>query len=184
MKTSLLSSALGALALAVSFQATTAGAQEFKKVNYCNPVWVNFYGVGKQPVIDARGNVVRHAGSMPCPAAAAAGPATEYLVFFDWDRSKITPEASEILKNAAAAAKTLNASQVTVVGHTDTSGSPRYNLGLSNRRSAAVKDGLVGNGVAPTSISTDGRGETQLLVQTKDGVREPSNRRAEIKLIK
>jgi OmpA-OmpF porin, OOP family len=38
----------------------------------------------------------------------------------------------------------------------------------------------VNNGVPATSISVIGKGETSLLVQTQDGVREPQNRRVEI----
>ena len=43
-----------------------------------------------------------------------------------------------------------------------------------------MKDALVHEGVPATSISVIGKGETALLVQTKDGVREPQNRRVEI----
>ncbi len=69
-----------------------------------------------------------------------------------------------------------------VVGHTDTVGSPAYNNALSMRRSGAVKDGLIGNGIPANAISTAGRGESELMVQTGDGVKEPQNRRATIDL--
>jgi len=39
---------------------------------------------------------------------------------------------------------------------------------------------LVRDGVPPTAITVIGKGETQLLVPTGDGVREPQNRRVEI----
>jgi len=69
-----------------------------------------------------------------------------------------------------------------VVGHTDTSGSNEYNLRLSMARSAAVKAGIGSNGIAAVAISTSGRGESELMVQTGDGVKEPQNRRATIDL--
>ena len=44
----------------------------------------------------------------------------------------------------------------------------------------AVKDALVREGVPAQAITVIGRGESQLLVPTADGVREPQNRRVEI----
>ena len=53
---------------------------------------------------------------------------------------------------------------------------------LSVRRANAAKSGLVNEGISPSAISTTGKGETELLVQTGDGVKEPQNRRAAIDL--
>jgi outer membrane protein OmpA-like peptidoglycan-associated protein len=69
---------------------------------------------------------------------------------------------------------------VAIAGHTDTSGSAAYNMGLSIRRADAVKAYMAGKGIADSAMVTKGFGETNLLVQTADGVREPQNRRAEI----
>lgn len=66
-------------------------------------------------------------------------------------------------------------------GHTDTSGSAIYNEDLSERRATAVKDALVLQGIPADSITTVGKGKTDPLVPTEDGVREPQNRRVEIK---
>ena len=74
------------------------------------------------------------------------------------------------------------ATRIGVTGHTDTSGSAAYNMALSLRRAAAVKDALVREGVAAAAIAVTGRGETALLVQTGDNVKEPQNRRVEIVL--
>ncbi|HZV56258.1 MAG TPA: OmpA family protein, partial [Sphingobium sp.] len=69
---------------------------------------------------------------------------------------------------------------VMIAGYTDTSGTPRYNLGLSNRRAEAVKTYMTSKGIAAGSIETKGYGETNLRVQTADGVRELQNRRVEV----
>ena len=114
------------------------------------------------------------------PAPAVAGAPETYLVFFDWDKSNLTPEAMAIVRTAAENAKRTGARNVEVTGYTDTSGSPAYNLGLSNRRANAVKAELVKQGVSAGSVTTVGKGETDLLVPTPDGVREPQNRRAKI----
>jgi len=67
-----------------------------------------------------------------------------------------------------------------IVGHTDSSGSPKYNQGLSERRGKAVADALVTSGVAQSTVQVDWKGESQLAVPTGDGVKEPLNRRATI----
>lgn len=112
------------------------------------------------------------------PAAAAADV---YIVFFDWDQSTITDGALEILNDVAADYASGGVSGVDVVGHADRSGPDAYNMALSLRRAEAVQSSLAGLGVPEGSISVDGLGESQPLVETPDGVREPSNRRAEIR---
>ncbi len=67
-----------------------------------------------------------------------------------------------------------------LAGHADSSGSPRYNLGLSSRRDSAVQAYLAGRGIAASAISSQAFGETIQRVPTADGVREVQNRRVEI----
>lgn len=121
----------------------------------------------------------------PSPQAAPPPPPpppppTSFMVFFDWDRSNLSAQAMSTIQQAAAAYKSRGSARVTATGHTDTSGSEAYNMALSLRRANTVKDALVREGVPATAISVVGRGETQPLVQTADGVREPQNRRVEI----
>ncbi len=122
----------------------------------------------------------------PAPAPAAA-PATapmvhQFVVFFDFNKSTITPEARQIIEQAAAAAKSQGAASINLTGHTDTVGTEAYNMKLSIRRAEAVKKVLVELGVAAKEIGVVGKGKTELLVPTADGVREPKNRRVEIVL--
>jgi OOP family OmpA-OmpF porin len=116
----------------------------------------------------------------PAPAPAPAPVRREFVVYFDWDRSDLTTEASQVVMQAANYAKSGRATRILVVGHADTSGSAAYNVGLSNRRARTVADALVAQGVNGGVISLDGKGETQLARPTADGVREPLNRRATI----
>ena len=115
----------------------------------------------------------------PPPAAAPVAPPS-YMVFFDWDRSNLSAQALNTIKQAAQAFKTKGNARITATGHTDTSGSEQYNMALSLRRANAVKDALVREGVPATAITVIGRGEQGLLVQTGPNVREPQNRRVEI----
>ena len=114
----------------------------------------------------------------PPPAPMVAPPS--FMVFFDWDRSNLSAQALNTIKQAAAAFKSKGNARITATGHTDTSGPEAYNMALSLRRANAVKDALVREGVPATAITVIGRGEAGLLVQTADGVREPQNRRVEI----
>ncbi|AWK87223.1 OmpA family protein [Azospirillum thermophilum] len=162
---------------------SAANAQSAGTGEWCNPV----IGWGNTPVRTASGGYAIHQGSFPCPATAAAPAAvaapkaqTEYLVFFDWDKSNITPAADRVISDAVTAIGKGANTRIHVVGHTDTSGSPAYNQKLSVRRAEAVKKALVSKGIAAANITTEGKGETQLLVQTGPNVREPSNRRAQI----
>jgi hypothetical protein len=114
----------------------------------------------------------------PPPPPPAAAPS--YMVFFDWDRSNLSNQALATIHQAADAWKSGGNPRITAIGHTDTSGPPDYNMALSLRRATAVKNALTREGVPAGSIDTVGKGETELLVQTADGVREPQNRRVEI----
>jgi outer membrane protein OmpA-like peptidoglycan-associated protein len=112
------------------------------------------------------------------PPAPAAAPS--YMVFFDWDRSNLSAQALNTIKQAANAFKSKGNARITATGHADRSGPENYNMALSLRRANAVKDALVREGVPATAIAVIGRGESQPLVPTADGVREPQNRRVEI----
>lgn len=114
----------------------------------------------------------------PCPPAAVTpGP---FLVFFDWDKSLVTAEAAQILDRAAEQFAATGQANVALAGHADTSGAADYNVRLSQRRADAVKAYLAGKGVPEAAMVTEAFGETRLLVETADGVREPQNRRVEI----
>jgi len=121
----------------------------------------------------------------PAPAAAPpppGAPAASYIVFFDFDRANLTAQAITTIQQAAAAAKSGNRTRIGVTGHADRSGTDAYNMALSLRRANAVKDQLVREGIPAGGITIVGRGESQPLVPTADGVREPQNRRVEIVL--
>jgi OmpA-OmpF porin, OOP family len=119
----------------------------------------------------------------PAPVAApapAVQPARSYLVFFDWDRYDLTDRARQVIREAAENSTRVQVTRIDVNGYTDTSGTPKYNIGLSIRRANAVKGELIRNGVPANIITAQGFGQTNLLVPTGAGVREPQNRRVEI----
>ena len=117
----------------------------------------------------------------PAAAAVPASPVSRsYLVFFDWDKATLTDRARQIVSEAAANSTKVQYTRLEVNGYTDTSGTPKYNQGLSVRRAQAVAAELVKDGVPKSAITIQGFGETHLLVATGPNVREPQNRRVEI----
>ena len=124
-------------------------------------------------------------GVAPPPAAPAPMPVADmgaktFLVFFDWDKADLTSRGEAIVKDAATYSTHTQYTRIDVDGNTDTSGTPQYNMGLSERRARVVAGELVRDGVPQSAISMHAYGETKLLVPTGDGVREPQNRRVEI----
>jgi outer membrane protein OmpA-like peptidoglycan-associated protein len=108
--------------------------------------------------------------------------AKEFIVYFPFDQYVLTTEAQTVVQQAADYSKTGSATKITVVGHTDTSGSVKYNIRLSERRAKAVADALVGAGVQQSVLAVDWKGKSEPAVQTGDGVKEPLNRRATINI--
>ena len=125
---------------------------------------------------------LRYAFNAPSatPAAVAAPVAARsFLVFFDWNRADLTARARQIIGEAAEAARAQPA-RIEVAGHADRSGTPQYNQALSRRRAETVAEELIKRGIARQELTITAFGETQPLVATADGVREPQNRRVEI----
>jgi outer membrane protein OmpA-like peptidoglycan-associated protein len=101
-------------------------------------------------------------------------------VFFEWNLDAVTPESQTTLRQLVDARAACGWGPLVVTGHTDRSGANSYNDGLSIRRAANVATALESMGVARAEISAAGRGESQMKVETADGVREPANRRVEV----
>jgi outer membrane protein OmpA-like peptidoglycan-associated protein len=118
---------------------------------------------------------VQHPEIPPAPQAART-----YLVFFDWDRADLSARARQIVAEAAQASTHVQTTRIEVNGYTDLSGTEAYNQRLSVRRARSVEAELVRDGVAAGEISIHGYGESNPLVPTAKGVREPQNRRVEV----
>lgn len=106
----------------------------------------------------------------------------QFTVYFDYDKSNLTPQASTLIREAASRALQNDIETVVVAGNTDTSGSSAYNQGLSERRARVVRDALIANNVPADRIRTEAYGESNLAKPTPDGVREPLNRRSEVSI--
>jgi outer membrane protein OmpA-like peptidoglycan-associated protein len=116
----------------------------------------------------------------PVVAPKPASTARSYQVFFDFNKSDLTPQAVTIVDTAAKNAGPAKVTEIDVTGHTDTVGSDAYNLRLSRRRAEAVATELEKQGIPSSEIAIFAKGKKDLLVPTADGVKEPQNRRVQI----
>ncbi len=99
-------------------------------------------------------------------------------VSFDTGRADIRPQMRPVLDEIG---RNLDANvRVMVVGHTDSTGSDAINDPLSRERAAAVRDYLSARGVAPSRISTSGRGSHEPVASNDTDRGRAANRRVEI----
>lgn len=102
------------------------------------------------------------------------------VINFASGSAAIPPESTDFLNKAAAAIRSAPAGTVIeVAGHTDNSGDPSANLQLSQQRAAAVRDYLISQGVAPTSLVAKGYGDTRPVGSNDTDEGKFHNRRIE-----
>ena len=151
------------------------------RINYRTDYTLNYEGVaGLRYALFSPPPPVQQKQAEQQQVSPPVAPARTYLVFFDWDRADLTSRARQIVAEAAQASTHVQTTQIEVNGYTDLSGTAAYNQRLSVRRAQSVESELVRDGVNRSEISIHGFGESNPLVQTAQGVREPQNRRVEI----
>jgi len=119
---------------------------------------------------------------VPPPTPAPAAASNDFTVYFDFDSWTLKAEQLKVLDDVSATARSGGQSNIVIVGHTDTSGPDDYNQKLSVKRANVVVEALVQMGARRTALHASGVGETDLAVQTGDGVKEAKNRRTVITL--
>ena len=142
---------------------------------------------------------LRFAFGMPKAAAPAPAPAPlvapepepeeveapddrEFVVYFELNKSNLSPQAANTIRQAASYAQQYDIDIVVVEGHTDTSGTTAHNQVLSQERAENVTSALASNGVPREKIRTSALGESRPARSLGDGVREPLNRRVELEI--
>jgi outer membrane protein OmpA-like peptidoglycan-associated protein len=115
-------------------------------------------------------------------AALAAQPPKprSFTLHFAGGAEALTAESEAELTAIRQEIASRPASEVMVIGHTDTVGGLEANDKLSLRRAEAVRDILIAAGVPGEKIELAGRGEREPLVKSGDEVAEARNRRVEI----
>jgi peptidoglycan-associated lipoprotein len=110
-------------------------------------------------------------------AAMAAGN----VVYFDFDKSTLTPASRRVLDAQIALLKTTK-SKIRLEGHADERGTREYNMALGERRAKAVMDYMSVNGIASYRMETVSYGEERPAVQGTGEAVWSKNRRVVIKV--
>ncbi len=107
-------------------------------------------------------------------------PPIHFRLYFERNTAQLKSVSRKVLSAISSIIGKSDYAYVNVAGHTDTLGEKDYNLNLSKRRALAVRDLLIDKGIKKEYIEITFHGEDRLLIETKDNVGNPKNRRAEI----
>jgi len=158
---------------------TKGGSQILDKPGYATEV----EDANKPPIIPQPLNeneIVDVFGPALLAQPDPAGRFILFILYFEHDSTKLTPESKNLLPEVLMTIKSRKSKEVYVVGHTDLVGTEEYNIGLSSRRANYVRDLLVSSGIKSSSLLVSFYGKAKPLVPTKDEVPEPRNRRVEV----
>ena len=101
-------------------------------------------------------------------------------ILFGFDSAELQTAARENLTTLSRSLEEYPNTDVTIVGHTDSTGSDSYNQGLSERRADAAASYLRQQGVAGSRIVSEGRGELEPVASNDDETGRQLNRRVEV----
>lgn len=104
-------------------------------------------------------------------------------IYFEHDRADFLPYALVQLDQLLTFVKKYPSMKIEIIGHTDLVGSPEYNLGLSMRRSEAVKSWLISKGVQQSRLTTSGKGSSMPIADNNTSQGRSYNRRVEIRVL-
>ncbi len=104
-------------------------------------------------------------------------------ITFAYNSAAVQAQDYGTLNQIAQVLREFPSTAIDIYGHTDSTGSPQYNQGLSERRAQSVADYLVAQGVDRVRLATRGFGEAELLVapERTEGDRQ-ANRRVEVRI--
>lgn len=101
-------------------------------------------------------------------------------VHFEFDSATLTSKARSILDRSLDAIRSSSSQNLSVEGHTDSTGSDSYNLDLSQRRAESVVNYLTSKGVSGSRLNAKGFGESNPAASNDTSASRALNRRVEI----
>jgi outer membrane protein OmpA-like peptidoglycan-associated protein len=105
-------------------------------------------------------------------------------ILFSTNSDRLTADARNTIQSVAGVVNDPNTpgASIEVIGHTDSTGSAGYNLGLSQKRAKSVMSQLTASGVSAGVIRSNGYGETQPVSSNNTPQGREQNRRVEMKI--
>jgi outer membrane protein OmpA-like peptidoglycan-associated protein len=103
-----------------------------------------------------------------------------FLLYFLYDSKQLTPESKAHIAKVLSLVNQREFCEISIIGHTDTTGSDEYNMRLSSARAKTVWDALLSQGAHSGQMEIRYHGKRDPLVPTGDNVKEPLNRRVEV----
>jgi outer membrane protein OmpA-like peptidoglycan-associated protein len=101
-------------------------------------------------------------------------------ISFDFGSAAIKPAFKPTMHKLAEVLRKYDRNEITIIGHTDSSGAESYNQQLSERRAAAVREELTSLGVPAYRLRAIGRGELEPRADNGNEAGRQLNRRVEI----
>ncbi len=111
---------------------------------------------------------------------AQPDPPTAFIIYFKIGTSRLTKESALKMSEVMQAIRERQASDIIIIGHTDTKGRGEMNMELSLQRARYIETRIIHGGIDPARIIVSYHGEKDPLIPTKDNVLEPRNRRVEV----
>jgi len=110
---------------------------------------------------------------------ALPSPPVRFVLYFETDGAKLTPESQALLPQVLATARQRQSKDIAVVGHASRLGDETFNIELSRKRAEFVSRMLIKEGIAKESLEITSHGSKNPLVVSQRQ-NEPKNRRVEI----
>jgi outer membrane protein OmpA-like peptidoglycan-associated protein len=104
-------------------------------------------------------------------------------ILFDFDKFALKDVAKQNIQSLASSLNQYPGTDIKVIGHTDSRGTEEYNMGLSERRAAAVKAYAVSQGVPSSRLITMGKGFSEPIADNATDAGRAENRRVEIVIV-
>ncbi|MCS3836667.1 outer membrane protein OmpA-like peptidoglycan-associated protein [Pseudomonas sp. JAI111] len=101
-------------------------------------------------------------------------------VLFAFNKSDLSPSAKSQLDSVMFKLQLADVVSIKVVGHTDSVGSAEYNQALSERRASSVAAYLLSQGIAPSKLTSEGKGKSQPVADNDTDEGRAKNRRVEL----
>ena len=105
-------------------------------------------------------------------------------VNFEFDSANLTGQAESVLLDQVKVLEENPAEQISITGHTDSSGPDTYNKDLSLERAKSVRDFLIKSEIDPSIVTVSGAGELEPVADNGTRIGRTQNRRVELKIVR